>query len=156
MCLWRLDLLVPSELLSAQPGGSRQSGACPLRISCTFADAPLCFWRSYLQAIKRFRVNNMVESSALRDMRDASMYDEYTLPKIYRKYSYCVGCAVHSRVVRSRSKKTGARKDRTPPVRARVLERKFGKDNDNRDGNKPSGQASQGQGAAAAPKPVGA
>merc|ERR1712205_181804 len=108
------------------------------------------------KAIKRFRVNNMVESSALRDMRDASMYDEYTLPKIYRKYSYCVGCAVHSRVVRSRSKKTGARKDRTPPVRARVLERKFGKDNDNRDGNKPSGQASQGQGAAAAPKPVGA
>ena len=67
----------------------------------------------------------MVESSAIRDLRDSSMYEEYTLPKMYRKMQYCVGCAIHQRIVRCRSKKTGARKDRTPPMRPRMLEQKF-------------------------------
>mmetsp|Transcript_16087 Transcript_16087/g.31099 ORF Transcript_16087/g.31099 Transcript_16087/m.31099 type:complete len:107 (+) Transcript_16087:73-393(+) len=67
------------------------------------------------KAVKRFQVRNMVDSSSMRDIREASAYENYQVPKMYLKMQYCVGCAVHRRVVRGRARE--ARKIRDPPPR---------------------------------------
>jgi len=69
------------------------------------------------KAVKRFIVRNIVETSALRDMKEASCIEGYQLPKIYIKNYYCIEAAIHQRVVRVRSRE--ARKIRDPPVRPR-------------------------------------
>lgn len=63
-------------------------------------------------------VKNIVDASSLRDIQDASVFEEYTLPKIYLKNYYCISCAVHTRVVRGREKEE--RKNRAPPPRFRA------------------------------------
>jgi small subunit ribosomal protein S26e len=57
----------------------------------------------------------MVDASALRDIREASAYENYTLPKLYIKMYYCIEAAVHQRIVRVRS--TTDRRNREPPAR---------------------------------------
>jgi len=68
------------------------------------------------KAISRFSVRNMVDASSQRDIAEASVYESYTLPKLYFKQAYCVSCAIHAHVVRVRSARNGSRRNRDPPV----------------------------------------
>ena len=65
------------------------------------------------KAIKRFQIKSLIEAAAHEDVKNATVYEEYEIPKFFHKMQYCVSCAVHLKVVRSRSAE--ARRDRTNP-----------------------------------------
>merc|ERR1711924_407007 len=56
------------------------------------------------KAVMRFVVRNIVEASAMRDIRDASVYENYVLPKVYYKQYYSIEAAIPHRDERVRSK----------------------------------------------------
>jgi hypothetical protein len=59
----------------------------------------------------------MIETAAQRDLKDASVYEVYVVPKLYLKTMYCVSCGIHAHVVRCRTKLE--RRVREPPPRFR-------------------------------------
>ncbi len=71
------------------------------------------------KAVKKFQVRNMVEAAAQGDLAAASIYPSgtFTIPKLYIKTQYCISCAVHARLVRSRA--VVKRRVRAPAARPR-------------------------------------
>ncbi|KAG8773022.1 40S ribosomal protein S26 [Ceratobasidium sp. 428] len=74
------------------------------------------------KAVKRYVVRLMVEDAAIRDVFDAVVYQEMIIPKYFLKLAYCISCAIHSRIVRTRSKED--RKKRWSPPRRKFKDGK--------------------------------
>ncbi|EHY64855.1 30S ribosomal protein S26e, partial [Nematocida ausubeli] len=71
------------------------------------------------KAIKRFHIKNVIDNASFDDIKLASVYEDFEVPKFYYKLEYCISCAVHQRIVRARS--VEGRKDRTNPFMKRRM-----------------------------------
>jgi small subunit ribosomal protein S26e len=67
------------------------------------------------KAVKRFTIRDIVDASSKTDLEENRAFEEYVVPKLYLKFQYCVGCAIHRRVVKVRSRED--RRNRAPPLK---------------------------------------
>ena len=67
------------------------------------------------KAIKRFTIRDIVDASSKKDLEENRAFEYYVIPKLYLKMQYCVGAAIHSRIVKVRSVED--RRNRAPPQR---------------------------------------
>lgn len=55
------------------------------------------------KAIKRFRIQPLIEQASLDDLKQATIYDVFEVPRMGHKSQFCVSCACHAKIVRVRS-----------------------------------------------------
>merc|ERR1711974_294143 len=67
------------------------------------------------KAVVKHKIQNLIEAAALDDVKAATVFEEFDIPKLRFKLSYCISCAVHLKIVRVRS--TWARKIRNTGMR---------------------------------------
>ena len=72
------------------------------------------------KAITRYVVRNIIESSGLRDIQEACVYESYSLPKLYFKNTYSIEAAIHNKIIRVRSRE--GRKSRIH-IRKRIFKK---------------------------------
>lgn len=67
------------------------------------------------KAVKRFTIKDIVDASSKKDIQESRAFEHYVVPKLYIKMQYCISCAIHSRIVKVRSRED--RRNRAPPKR---------------------------------------
>ena len=65
----------------------------PIRIQCENLNS------SNLNQLLKFIFRNIVDAAGMRDLAEASVYEQYALPKMYYKVYYSVSAAIHLRCV---------------------------------------------------------
>lgn len=55
------------------------------------------------KAIKRFRIQSLIEQASFDDLKLATIYDVFEVPRVSYKSQFCVSCACHAKIVRVRS-----------------------------------------------------
>ena len=58
------------------------------------------------KCIKKFTVRDIIDGSSKEDIKAVQVYENFIIPKVYNKLTYCVSCAIHARIVRSRARET--------------------------------------------------
>ncbi|EQB61056.1 40s ribosomal protein s26 [Vairimorpha apis BRL 01] len=56
------------------------------------------------KCVKRFRIMPLIEAGSMDDVKIASIYDTFEVPRTSYKNQYCISCACHLRVVKVRSR----------------------------------------------------
>ena len=65
------------------------------RLRCDGCSASVAKDKAIIKDIEK----SIVSSSIIDDIKKASVYNNYKIPKMYVKVIYCVSCAVHRKLV---------------------------------------------------------